>query len=203
MILNNNDIQASFAKKSNKSRFNRLKKLGKLEFRQLTDSTELERVFDDLIAYYDFRQGAVNHSTPFREDPQKRRFHTDLFASAQGEAYITATYLDERLIAAFWGAVSGKTVHLGMLIHSPFLAEHSPGKLHIMQLSEHLLKVGKDVLDLTPGGDAWKERFANAHDKVAEAIVYRSQWTRIQDRHACRTVSMGQALRIPSWDSSR
>ena len=178
--LNADHVHASFAKKSNKSRFNRLKKLGKLEFRHLTNPAELERAFDELIAYYDFRQGAVNHSTPFREDPQKRRFHSHLFADAPGEIYVTATYLDERPIAAFWGAVTGQMVHLGMLIYSPFLAEHSPGKLHIMQLSQHLLNEGKNVLDLTPGGDTWKERFANAHDEVAEAFVYRSVWARMQ-----------------------
>jgi len=33
---------------------------------------------------------------------------------------------------------------------------------------------------LTPGGDPWKERFANTHDEVAEAIVYRSVASRIQ-----------------------
>jgi RimJ/RimL family protein N-acetyltransferase len=77
-------------------------------------------------------------------------------------------------------------MHLGMLVHSPFLAEHSPGKLHIMQLSEYLLNEGKHVLDLTPGKDPWKERFANEHDEVAEATVYRSAWARKRDhtRHA-------------------
>ncbi len=178
LILDPDDVKATFAKKSNKSRFNRLKKLGKLDFRRLTESTDLEVVFDDLIAFYDLRQGAVNHSSPFRQDPQKRRFHSHLFATVPDEAYVTVTYLDERPIAAFWGAVSGETVHLGMLVYSPFLAEHSPGKLHIMQLSEHLLNGGKHVLDLTPGGDPWKERFANQHDEVAEAIVYRSEWAR-------------------------
>lgn len=178
--LDPDDVKACFAEKSSKSRLNRLKTLGKIEFRRLTDSVELERVFDDLITYYDFRQSAVNHSTPFRGDPQKRTFLTDLFAAVPGEAYVAVTYLNECPIAAFWGAVTGKTVHLGMLIYSPFLAEYSPDGLHIMQLSEHLLEEGKDVLDLTPGGDPWKEYFANAHDDVAEAIVYRSACARIQ-----------------------
>ncbi len=178
--INPNDIKASFAKKSNKSRFNRLKKLGKLEFRRLTDSVELERVLDELIVYYDFRQGAANQTIPFQEDPEKRKFHSSLFSSASNNVYVTVTYLNDRPIAAFWGAVSGQTVHLGMLIYSPLFARHSPGKLHIMQLSEHLLKDGKNVLDLTPGGDPWKDRFSNAHDEVAEVIVYRSKWARIQ-----------------------
>ena len=180
LTLDLENIKASFAKKSNKSRFNRLKKLGTLEFRHIKDSAELEQVFDELIAYYDFRQGAVNHSSPFREDRQKRAFHKALFAATPEETYVAATYLDERLIAAFWGMVSGRMVHLGIVAYSPFLAEHSPGKLHIMQLSENLLKEGKGVLDFTPGGDPWKERFANAHDEVAEAIIYRSVASRIQ-----------------------
>lgn len=171
--LDSVDISESFAKKSNKSRFNRLGKLGKVEFRRITDTLELERVFDDLIAHYDARQSAVNQSSPFRDDPMKRAFHTSLFKADPAGTCLTATFLDNRLIAAFWGTVSGKVVHLGMLVHSPSLAEHSPGKLHIMQLSEYLLSEGLEMIDLTPGGDPWKERFANAHDEVAEAVVYR------------------------------
>jgi len=174
--LDPGDIKASFAKKSNRSRINRLKKLGKVEFRRLTDPAELEKVFDELIDFYDFRQDAVHQCAPFRIDPRKRRFHSDLFSVAgDNETYVTVTLLDERPIAGFWGTASGKTVHVGMLIHSPFLAEHSPGKLHLMQLSEYLLQEGKELLDLTPGG-AWKERFANADDEVAEAVLYASPW---------------------------
>ena len=101
-----------------------------------------------------------------------------MFAGLASDVYVTVTYLNETPIAAFWGAASGKTVHLGMIVHSPVLAEHSPGKLHIMQLSELLLQEGREMLDLTPGDDPWKERFASAHDEVAEATIYRSRWTR-------------------------
>lgn len=172
--LEQESIKASFAKKSNKSRFNRIKKLGKLEFRRVVDVIELDRLLDELIACYDLRQGGVNGTSPFCEDNHKRDFYRGLFLADHSSAYVTVTTLDERPIAAFWGAVGGTNVHLGMLIHTPFLAEHSPGKLHVMQLSEHLASEGKEVLDLTPGGDAWKERFANAHDEVAEVVLYSS-----------------------------
>ncbi|MGH8626260.1 MAG: GNAT family N-acetyltransferase, partial [Gammaproteobacteria bacterium] len=178
-MLDPADIKASFAKKSNKSRFNRLKRLGRLEFRRLTDPAEFERIYDEFIVYYDFRQGAVHQATPFRQDPLKREFHRALFlASATDERHLTVTYLDGRMIAAFWGSVSGKMVHLGMLVHSPLLGEHSPGKLHLMLLADHLLKEGKEVLDMTPGGAPWKERFANAHDDVADVLLYRSAFAR-------------------------
>jgi CelD/BcsL family acetyltransferase involved in cellulose biosynthesis/GNAT superfamily N-acetyltransferase len=193
LLLDAIQVKASAAKKSNKSRFNRLAKLGKFEFRRVTELAEFERIIDELIAFYDLRQSAVNQSTPFREDPDKRAFHSKLFADAPNAVYCTATFIDDRPIAAFWGTVSGKIVHLGLLISSPFYAEHSPGKIHIMQLSEQLLNDGHDVLDLTPGGDAWKERFANAHDEVAEATIYGSAMTRWREVSAARIAQWGKS----------
>lgn len=176
--LDAEEVKATAKKSSNKNRYNRLKKLGNLEFRRITTSAELDEIFDELIAFYDLRQGAVNDSTPFRDDAQKRVFHRDLFARAPQHTYVTATYLDGRPVAAFWGVVSGKTVQLCLQIGSPFYAGYSPGVVHIRQVSEQLLSDGYDLLDLTPGGDAWKERFANSHDEVADATVYCSTWTR-------------------------
>lgn len=77
--------------------------------------------------------------------------------------YITVTYLDERPIASSWELASEKTLHLKMLMYSPFLADYSPGTVHILQLSNHLLKEGKNIIDLALGGDPERERFANAH----------------------------------------
>jgi CelD/BcsL family acetyltransferase involved in cellulose biosynthesis len=180
MVLNAEEIKASFAKKSNKSRFNRLKKLGKVDFYRIKDITALNNVFDELIAFYDLRQGAINQSMPFHEDEYKRKFHVELFQLAGDTAYVTVTCLNDQPIAGFWGMVSKSKVHLGMVMHSPFLAEHSIGKLHLMQLSEQLVKDGFETLDLTPGSDPWKERFANAHDEVAEIILYRSGTAKIK-----------------------
>lgn len=178
--LHQESIKKSLAKPGNRSRLNRLKRLGTLSFKRLADPVELEQVFEKLIAYYDFRQEAVNHVAPFREDPLKRLFHRLLFASAPEETHVTVTSLAGEAIAAFWGMASDKTVHLGMLIHSPLLAEHSPGKLHLMLLQDELLKEGKEILDLTPGGDPWKENFADSHDEVAEVTIHRSAWRRKQ-----------------------
>lgn len=176
--LNADPISASFAKKSNKSRFNRLRKLGSLDFKRVTERSQLEEIFDNFITYYDFRQGAINRTTPFSDDPLKRKFHVALFEAAPETIHLTATYLNGRVIAAVWGFTSGKTVHLGMLAYSPFLGIHSPGKLHLMQLSKCLLNEGVEVLDLTPGGDSWKERFASTTHDVADVLVYRSNSVR-------------------------
>jgi len=193
MTLDAAQIQASFAKKSNKSRFNRLKKLGALEFRRVRDGAELDRVFDEIIRFYDFRQAAINQTAPFREDEHKRPFHRALFEAAGEELCVTVTYLNERPIAAFWGVMSGKAVHLGMLASSPFLAEHSPGKLHLMQLSDYLVQQGIEVLDLTPGGDPWKERFANSHDEVFDLTLYRSAGQRKKEAMKASLLAQAKA----------
>ncbi|MBX9607867.1 MAG: GNAT family N-acetyltransferase, partial [Gammaproteobacteria bacterium] len=192
------DIRASFAKKSNKSRFNRLKRLGELEFRRIRAPAELDAMFTRMIEFYDLRQGAVNAVSPFHEDPRKTGFHRALFAAAQDELVVTGTFLGGELVAAYWGMVSGDASQLGILAHTPLLAEHSPGKLHIMQLSEYLLGEGLSVLDLTPGGDAWKERFANDHDEVTEATVYatdaaRQRAQRIARLQTCAKQALGNA----------
>ena len=180
-LLRAAEIKASFAKKSNKSRFNRLKRLGTLEFERIAAPDQLDRVLDDLIACYDFQQGATHAVSPFREDPVKREFHRALLSTGDAGSHLTVTKLDGRAIAGVWGAVSGKVLHVGILFHSPLLAEYSPGKLHLMLLSEFLLEEGFVTLDLTPGGDEWKDRFANVHDQVVEVVLHRTRWERVRD----------------------
>ena len=168
------EVRASLALKKNKTRFSRIRKLGDLEFRRVRTSAELNAVFDDIIAFYDLRQGAVNDATPFGSDPARRPFHLALLDLAPDMTHVTVTLLNGRVIAAFLGLVTGKTYHLEILAHSPLVAKHSPGKLHVMLLSELLVSEGIEAFDLTPGGDPWKERFATAHEEAADVTLYRS-----------------------------
>lgn len=169
-------VRSSLAKKANKSRLNRLSRLGDFRFERLHTMEQVEPHLARLIAYYDLRQGAVNHSVPFREDPRKQAFHRRLLNEAGKDVIVSISSLNGAAVAGFWGMRSGvppgATVHLGMLIHSPMIAAHSPGKLHLMKLAEALLSEGVSVIDLTPGGDPWKERFANAHDDAYELRVF-------------------------------
>ena len=171
-------IDAALHKPGNRSRLNRLSRLGAPEFRALHDFVDLEALWDDFIDLYDFRNGALNDSLPFREDPRKRDFYTRWFRAAPGDTVLTATYLAGRPIAIFWGARTGTSVHLGMLAHSPFFSRHSPGKMHLLRLNRHLLAKGMEILDLTPGDDPWKERFANGRCAAAESILHSTAGSR-------------------------
>ncbi len=176
MRLDAQEIRASLAKKSNKSRFNRLSRLGSIKFEVIEDLAHLDPHLDRLISFYDLRQGAINQSAPFQEDARKREFHRSLLAEDRQGNVVMVGSIDGAAFSGFWGLrsgiESGATVHLGMLMHSPSLAEHSPGKLLLLKLSECLASQGVSTLDLTPGGDPWKERFANDHDEVFELRIW-------------------------------
>lgn len=172
------EIDESFRKKSNKSRFNRLARSGTVLFQRIHTADQFEHYFDEIIAQYDFRQGAVNDSLPFSNDPHKKAFVLDLLRKHPDLLHVTVTTLNEMPIAAHIGIIDDTTVSLAILAYSPFFSAHSPGKLHLMNLSRLLETEKIDCLDLTPGGDPWKERFANDHDEVWEMQIHPSALAR-------------------------
>lgn len=172
--LDEGEAEHSLRKKSNKSRWARLQRLGSLGFGRITDAQAFAEVFDDVIASYDARQGGAKGVRPFAQDPSKKPFHLDLMRGEPDFLHVTATTLSGRVVAAHIGVVGREAVHLAILSHSEAHASHSPGKLHLLRLSRLLSQAGTRVLDLTPGGDEWKERFANAHDEVQVLTVFRS-----------------------------
>jgi CelD/BcsL family acetyltransferase involved in cellulose biosynthesis len=171
MRLNPATIEQSLGKKGNRSRLNRLARAGRIRFERLTTPEALDHVFDAVIAQYDLRQGAVNDVLPFRSDAMKRAFHLALM-EVPGLLHVTVLWAGEELLAAHLGVADSHTVHWGIGSHSPFHARHSPGKLHVLLLARLLADEGIAVLDLTPGGDPWKERFSNEHDTVRELTVH-------------------------------
>lgn len=174
MRIDAEDLAKSFKKKSNKSRFNRLKKLGNLTFERINDFDRFSKELAQIRDQYDLRQGAVNDSVPFADDPHKEAFHTDWMRNAPDRLHVTVTRIDDQLVAAHIGAIGDGIVHLAIIAYSPFFARHSPGKLHLMQLGRLFMEEGIHTLDLTPGGDLWKDRFSNASDQVRELIVHTS-----------------------------
>ena len=78
------------------------------------------------------------------------------------------------VVAAHLGLSDGKVCVLGTPAHSPFHAVHSPGKLQLLMLGVELAAEGFEALDLTPGDDAYKERFATNHDQVHVLTVFLS-----------------------------
>jgi CelD/BcsL family acetyltransferase involved in cellulose biosynthesis len=175
-------LQKVLSKKSNRSKLNRLNRRGDLEIRGFDTAEELASVLDQIISMYDFRQGAVNDSTPFAEDERKKSFLLDWMQAAPSQLHASCMTLDGRPVAAHIGANSNTETHLAILAHSPFYSAFSPGKLHLYQSARLLAREGQEWLDLTPGGDPWKERFATDHDTVLELTGFSSSLEAIRFR---------------------
>lgn len=172
-LENDQEITDSLRKKSNKSRLKRLNKVGEVVFKRLSGRTELERLCGEIVQFCDIRHEATHGIAPFRKDSFKEAFHLSLM-EREGVLHATALMVGDQVGAAHLGVVSKNAVHLGIIVHNPFLAQFSPGKFHLLYLAKLLVEEGGELLDLTPGGDPYKDRFANSEDRVATLRVYMS-----------------------------
>jgi CelD/BcsL family acetyltransferase involved in cellulose biosynthesis len=171
LFLNEKELAASLRKKSNKSRMNRLKALGEIVFERVTNAADAAALMDDVATLSDLRHGAAHNSLPFRRDPMKRSFFLALLDQTR-LLHFTVLKVGGVVVGAHMGLTNGRYLQIGAFAHSVRLARHSPGKLHILMLGKLLLQEGIGVLDLTPGGDDWKERFASTHDDVFSLTMY-------------------------------
>jgi hypothetical protein len=187
-----NDLESCLGKTA-RQKFNRLKKMDDLKFERIRDYDAFAAIFDDVISFYDFRQGAVNGAFPFGQDELKKAFHLDMMKRCPDLLHVTLTSLQGKPLAAHISMVSKNQVHTAILAHSPFYAWYSPGTAHFILLAKHLLHEGFETLDFTPGG-GYKERFASRHDVVHELVLHKSVSARIVHslgRHSKEGVKRG------------
>jgi len=120
---------------------------------------------------YDFRQAALYRSMPFTDDPAKKTFYIGLHE--KGMLHVSILRVGQAIAASHIGLLTrAGAVHLGINTHDPAFAAHSPGNLLLAMLGVHLAEEQIPWLDLTPGGDRYKEHFATDHDVVFGLTVY-------------------------------
>ena len=167
-------------KKNNRQNYNRLKKLGDVQFEKVIEHDHFIQIFDELCIQYDFRQGALYQNMPFSSDPMKKLFYITLHKN--GLLHTTILTVDGEIAASHSGLLSeGHAVHLGINTHAPAFAVHSPGNLLLAMLGVQLAQEKIPLLDLTPGGDVYKENFATTHDAAFELIIYSDIKTRLRN----------------------
>jgi CelD/BcsL family acetyltransferase involved in cellulose biosynthesis len=185
-------VQESLGKKKNRRRLEKLQADAPMTFLELRTVPDLDAYYDEIITFYDFRMGAIHGSSPFRDDPRKRSFYRELMAQG-GLLHVTAMKIGDSLIAAHIGMRNKREVILGIVSHSPFLAMHSPGKLHILQLGLLLHEEGFTSLDLTPGGDAYKGDRATRYDEAHTLTVFLDRKALLQHRISTNVRSLAKA----------
>jgi CelD/BcsL family acetyltransferase involved in cellulose biosynthesis/GNAT superfamily N-acetyltransferase len=165
------DVKESLAKRGNKGRLRRLGRYGKVELKQITTAEAMERLKDEVTLFYDMRRMAVNNASPFASDPLKWAFHVEML-EAPALAHVTALMCGDRVASFHLNTLFRKHCQLSLITHNPLWADYSPGKFHILLLARLLHEQGYEWIDLTPGGDPYKERFANGWDEVYSLTVH-------------------------------
>lgn len=180
-------------KKNHRQNFNRLNRLGTVAFERVTGHAHFRRIFDDICAQYDFRQAALYRQTPFSSDPLKKRFYLELHR--RGMLHTTVLTVDGAVVASHIGLLSKeRAVHLGLNTHAPAFAAHSPGQLLLALLGGCLAQERVELLDLTPGGDKYKEQFASEYDQVFEMTMFGSVARRLRAQVLARIRRSAKAL---------
>jgi CelD/BcsL family acetyltransferase involved in cellulose biosynthesis len=170
-VADGSSFRESLKKKSNKSRYNRLERMGKLELVRVTSPDEFAGVLDVVADLADFRHGAVHATFPFRKDPLRKQLYLELMRIPR-LLHVTTLRLSGELLAAHIGFCNRGQVLLGVITHSPIHAEQSPGKLLMLLLGLELAQEGVPTFDLTPGtASGYKERFATHHDQIHALTV--------------------------------
>ena len=165
--VGNDAVRAALKKKGNRSKLNRLRRLGTLELKRARTLAEFDEYLDQAFVIYDLRQGAKNNDTPFCDDGAKRDFLRNWYEQCPDDIYASILLLDGKVVAALFGVVRGRSILNAIIAHDPALAAHSVSKFHLYLLAQELDEQALETLDLTPGGDPWKERFATMHSDVA------------------------------------
>ena len=160
--------------KSNRSKFNRYKRRGEYSYEIINEPDRIREVLE--IAQYqcDIRREAMNNSRPFAEDPFKIDFCSEVM-NFPNQLHVSAMWLDDQLLAFHMGVEDGERVCFGMISYDPSESKQSPGTLLIIELAKHLKESGYKILDMTPGTNSYKDRFANFYETLYRPTIYFSK----------------------------
>jgi len=150
-----------------KAKINRFNRAGKVELEIIQTNDRLLEVLPQIMALYDFRQGALFNKYPSSKFLGESPLFLELLYS--GIIQISILKLDNEITSCIVCYHCNKWVHLaGMITYSPFYAKLSPGLVHIYLLGEKFRSEGFEYFDLTPGYDMYKDKFATTTDMVYE-----------------------------------
>ena len=201
----NADVAEYVRRKTNKTiknSWNRLKQVGSVRLEQIRDSEQLAPIFDQLIEWYDARQELAHGKRPFQADENKKMWHLNLLK--EGLLHLTLLKAGQETVSALFGLSDGKTYSVLMPVFAPEYARYSPMALHHLLLVERLHAEGYSVLDLTPGPDPFKERFAGEYESVGVLSIYFKQreWIKAKVRHRSQVFTRGMLSALGITPSS-
>ena len=178
--------------KTLRNSWNRLRRIGIVQLKHVRECHELIPVFDQLIDWYEVRQEKAHGKRPFKDDPHKKAWHLRLLK--EGLLHVTLLKAGEEIVSALFGLSDGKTYSVMMPMFSEEYAAYSPIAIHHLMLVEQLQADGFLTLDLTPGPDPFKNRFAGNHEDVKALSIYFKQREWIKAKVRQRTQAFTKSM---------
>jgi len=145
--------------RSTRAKFNRYRRRGELVLERVRDPARTRELLAVLARQCDFRQEVVHGVRPFADDARKLEFFVARQAFPEANHFSVLRCGAEPL-AFHFGACDGRTCLYGLTSYAPHESKHSPGTLLLIELARALAAEGFRELDLTPGSDPYKQRFA-------------------------------------------
>ena len=161
-------------KKSNRSKINRLEKLPQSKFSVVNSSDpDLLNLLKKALLLAALRHDAYHKTVNYLIDANKLQFFKTLLENSH-LVHFSLWSSDLRLVTAHYGFLSKKlgTLHVGLLCHDPAYSRFSPGKVLIFKVIKDVVDKGISYLDMTPGNDEYKERYASSHFIAYECRIY-------------------------------
>ena len=161
------------------NQINRYKKRNSFYIERVRSKEKAIELFDILAVQCDFRQMAVHQTTPFGSDANKKPFYIELLNYPENN-HFTILWSGNIPVAFHFGACDSETVYLGLSAYNPVEEKNSPGSVLIIKLIELLREEGFKYIDLTPGGDKYKEKYSTFRQKLYVPIICFSKKDKIK-----------------------
>lgn len=178
-LHNEDKLKKVLKNKSVKSKINRLKRKGDLRIERITEPQRVTELIDDITNLVNFRHGAAHGDLAFNEDPFQKAFY-----HARGKNLVnnhfSVLWMGEKLLAFHFGGIDKNTIYIGLTAFDPTQSKHSPGVIFLIFLANLMKEEGIQYIDLTPGGDEYKERFSNQHHTLYCPIFFKSALQKYQ-----------------------
>lgn len=189
--------------KSVKSKINRLKRKGELKIERITEQSRAFELMDQVTDLVNFRHESAHHDAAFEDDQLQRSFY-EARSSNLKDNHFSVLWAGEKLLAFHYGYIDEDTIYIGLSAFDPTESKHSPGVIFLIYLANLLIEEGIRYIDLTPGGDEYKERFSNTHNVLYIPTIHTSMLEQSKQslKNNCKSLAMN-ALKICNIDKDQ
>ena len=160
-IYLNNEFELKKNELNNiKYQINRLKKLGKLEFKIMSENENLTKIVNFIISNKSEQYKRTNAWNLFKIDSNKNFFRL-IHMKLKQNIFIASLSLDNEMIAAHSGFVYNNRLYYLFPAYNHIYNKYSPGKILLKKLIEISTSRRIDNFDLTIGYENYKKNYSN------------------------------------------